>query len=227
MIDIVIALIMAFSLILSINSINISQDANRIAIETKDITYNYYLPAIKPMLINNSQSSSKYSGEIDIYNGGGRIRVFDPLIHTICNIIYSNYQKNTYITFYQYYDGAGEESANFEGLLWKYMITNGHDRFDKLSSEFNNSSKENYSDASLNLTITLHATYYDFYNKYHSEYYNVLTSDLMDTETTSTILNEANTNSGLASKFGLSMWLSDTNIDGSKLFQFWYSNLRK
>jgi hypothetical protein len=219
-IDIVIAAIMVCSLVLSIYSYDIARQAN-------DITYNYYLPDIKPMqIIKYDKNADKYYGEIDIYNGGGRVRDFRPTLYTIGTISYSNYQKNTNIMFYGYYNYPGEESQNFEGLLWKYNIDDGYMQFNNISSEFGTSARGNYSDASLTLAIILRATYQDFYGKYHAEYFNVTTGTRLGAETGMKI-DEATKNYNSAQKLGLSMSLSDLNLDGTKLFQFWNSNLKE
>jgi hypothetical protein len=189
-------------------------------------TYNYYSPSLETKQILAYDANIKnQSGEISIYNRGGRVINFNPSLYNIAVVTYSNYQKKSYIRIYGYCDSQGEETYQGEGLLWEYKIGNGYDKFDKLSKDFNSAASEAYSDASLSLNLILNVSYKNFAMKPYYEFYNVLTSEPINYQDANKIIDEAMQAYNLAQKFDISLSLD--NCDGEKLFQWWQANLKK
>jgi hypothetical protein len=115
-----------------------ANEANQIANEANQIAYQYYMPSIKPMqVLQYDDKIGNQSGEIQIYNEGGRIENFNVIPYIIVDISYSNYEKHSYIIVTGYYEYPGEMTPNSVDLLWRGRILKGYAYWDRVRSEFN------------------------------------------------------------------------------------------
>ncbi len=227
-IDLLLAIAAVAAVIVSINALNYSKDANRLAREANDIAYTNNLPSLKYM---QAQKQDTVTGEriveLSIYNVGGRAENLNVTLYTIANICYSNYQKNSYINARDYCEPPVIAPPGSNALIWSSQIKKGYDRFDKVRTDFNATSSTSLTDATISIKPIAVVSYQDFMKKkYFLEYYDFANNYIIsNVEEGKTIIDEANNNENLANRLGVSSSLYLTN--GQSIYKLWAANLRK
>lgn len=226
-IDLILALAAVAAVIVSMNALNYSKEANKLATEANEIAYKNNLPSFKFMQVQKQDTvTGEKIGELSIYNVGGRAEDVRILLYTVAAISYLNYQKSSYINIRDYCEQPVDVPPGSNTLIWSSQIRKGYDRFEKVRTDFNAASSAALNEATISIKPIVTISYSDFMKRnYLTEYYDFANSNKLNTEEGKRIIEEANSNESLANRLGISLSLVYAN--GQSIYKMWSSNLRK